>query len=93
MFLVEIIDSVEVYLQLLRSIFDFNAIKSLLTGPDQLKIHIDAMNGGKTIHHRPYIPHKLMLMLDIKLFIFCLFSPPVYTPLLLLCYSYGPLRT
>ncbi|MEQ2214697.1 Phosphoglucomutase-5 [Xenoophorus captivus] len=38
-------DSVEVYLQLLRNIFDFSAIKGLLTGPDQLKIHIDAMNG------------------------------------------------
>lgn len=44
-FRVEIVDSVEVYLQLLRTIFDFGAIKSLLTGPDQLKIHIDAMNG------------------------------------------------
>uniref|UniRef100_A0A8C5CD20 Phosphoglucomutase 5 n=1 Tax=Gadus morhua TaxID=8049 RepID=A0A8C5CD20_GADMO len=44
-FRVEIVDSVEVYLNLLRSIFDFTAIKSLLTGPDQLKIHIDAMNG------------------------------------------------
>lgn len=47
-FPVEIVDSVEVYLQLLRSIFDFNAIKGLLTGPNQLKIHIDAMSGGKT---------------------------------------------
>uniref|UniRef100_A0A674NA91 Phosphoglucomutase 5 n=1 Tax=Takifugu rubripes TaxID=31033 RepID=A0A674NA91_TAKRU len=44
-FRVEIIDSVEVYLQMLRNIFDFSAIKSLLTGPDQLKLHIDAMNG------------------------------------------------
>lgn len=52
-FPVEIVDSVEVYLQLLRSIFDFSAIKSLLTGPDQLKIHIDAMSGGETIHHWP----------------------------------------
>lgn len=50
-FPVEIVDSVDVYLQLLRNIFDFNAIKSLLTGPDQLKIHIDAMNGGETSHH------------------------------------------
>lgn len=46
---VEIIDSVEVYLQMLRNIFDFSAIKSLLTGPDQLKLHIDAMNGGGLI--------------------------------------------
>ncbi|XP_005919032.1 phosphoglucomutase-like protein 5 [Haplochromis burtoni] len=44
-FRVEIVDSVEVYLQMLRNIFDFTAIKSLLTGPDQPKIHIDAMNG------------------------------------------------
>lgn len=48
-FPVEIIDSVEVYLQMLRNIFDFGAIKSLLTGPDQLKLHIDAMNGGGLI--------------------------------------------
>lgn len=45
----EIIDSVEVYLQMLRNIFDFSAIKSLLTGPGQLKLHIDAMNGGESI--------------------------------------------
>lgn len=44
-FRVEIVDSVEVYLNLLRTIFDFSAIKSLLTGPEQLKIRIDAMNG------------------------------------------------
>ncbi|XP_030049696.1 phosphoglucomutase-like protein 5 [Microcaecilia unicolor] len=44
-FRVEIVDSVEVYFNLLRGLFDFNAIKSLLTGPDQLKIKIDAMHG------------------------------------------------
>ncbi|KAG5841272.1 phosphoglucomutase-like protein 5 [Anguilla anguilla] len=44
-FRVEIVDSVEVYLNLLRGIFDFGAIKGLLTGPDQLKIRIDAMHG------------------------------------------------
>ncbi|KAG7481217.1 hypothetical protein MATL_G00064190 [Megalops atlanticus] len=44
-FRVEIVDSVEVYLNMLRGIFDFNAIKGLLTGPNQLKIRIDAMNG------------------------------------------------
>lgn len=46
-FLVEVVDSVEVYLNLLRTVFDFNAIKGLLTEPNQLKIRIDAMNGGK----------------------------------------------
>uniref|UniRef100_A0A8C2Q520 Phosphoglucomutase 5 n=1 Tax=Cyprinus carpio TaxID=7962 RepID=A0A8C2Q520_CYPCA len=44
-FRVEIVDSVEIYLNMLRGIFDFGAIKSLLTGPKQLKIRIDAMNG------------------------------------------------
>lgn len=46
-FPVEIVDSVEIYLNMLRTLFDFGAIKSLLTGPKQLKIRIDAMNGGK----------------------------------------------
>ncbi|XP_064792903.1 phosphoglucomutase-like protein 5 isoform X1 [Oncorhynchus masou masou] len=44
-FRVEIVDSVEVYLNLLRNIFDFSSIKTLLTGPEQLKIRVDAMNG------------------------------------------------
>ncbi|NP_001119868.1 phosphoglucomutase-like protein 5 [Danio rerio] len=44
-FRVEIVDSVEIYFNLLRGIFDFSGIKSLLTGPNQLKIRIDAMNG------------------------------------------------
>lgn len=42
-------DSVEIYLNMLRGIFDFGAIKSLLTGPDQLKIRVDAMNGGRNL--------------------------------------------
>ncbi|MBZ3873745.1 Phosphoglucomutase-like protein 5 [Sciurus carolinensis] len=44
-FRVEIVDPVDIYLNLLRTIFDFNAIKSLLTGPGQLKIRVDAMHG------------------------------------------------
>lgn len=47
--LVEIVDPVDIYLNLLRTIFDFNAIKSLLTGPGQLKIRVDAMHGGKLV--------------------------------------------
>lgn len=47
--LVEIVDPVDIYLNLLRTIFDFNAIKSLLTGPGQLKIRVDAMHGGKHV--------------------------------------------
>ncbi|KAI2552781.1 phosphoglucomutase 5, partial [Homo sapiens] len=42
---VEIVDPVDIYLNLLRTIFDFHAIKGLLTGPSQLKIRIDAMHG------------------------------------------------
>lgn len=49
-FPVEIVDSVEIYLNLLRSIFDFSAIRNLLTGPNQIKIRIDAMNGGMKLN-------------------------------------------
>lgn len=48
-FLVEIVDSVDIYLNLLRNIFDFNAIRNLLTGPNQIKIRVDAMNGGMNL--------------------------------------------
>lgn len=44
---VEIVDPVDIYLNLLRNIFDFNTIKGLLTGPGQLKIRVDAMHGGE----------------------------------------------
>ncbi|KAK2119732.1 hypothetical protein P7K49_001118 [Saguinus oedipus] len=43
---VEIVDPVDIYLNLLRTVFDFHAIKSLLTGPSQLKIRVDAMHGA-----------------------------------------------
>ena len=43
---VEIVDSVEAYATMLRNIFDFNALKELLSGPNRLKIRIDAMHGG-----------------------------------------------
>lgn len=46
-FPVEIVDSVEAYASMLRNIFDFNALKELLSGKNQLKIRIDAMHGGK----------------------------------------------
>lgn len=42
----EIVDSVEAYANMLRNIFDFSAIKELLSGKNQLKIRIDAMHGG-----------------------------------------------
>ncbi|TKC49218.1 hypothetical protein EI555_007749, partial [Monodon monoceros] len=43
--ILEIVDSVEAYATMLRSIFDFNALKELLSGPNRLKIRIDAMHG------------------------------------------------
>ena len=39
-------DSVEAYANMLRNIFDFNALKELLSGKNHLKIRIDAMHGG-----------------------------------------------
>uniref|UniRef100_A0A8B9ZKK0 Phosphoglucomutase 1 n=1 Tax=Anas platyrhynchos TaxID=8839 RepID=A0A8B9ZKK0_ANAPL len=43
-FTVEIVDSVEAYANMLRNIFDFNALKELLSGKNHLKIRIDAMH-------------------------------------------------
>lgn len=44
---VEIVDSVESYANLLRNIFDFAALKELLSGENHIKIRLDAMHGGK----------------------------------------------
>uniref|UniRef100_A0A8C0X967 Phosphoglucomutase-1 n=1 Tax=Castor canadensis TaxID=51338 RepID=A0A8C0X967_CASCN len=44
-FTVEIVDSVEAYATMLRNIFDFNALKELLSSPNRLKVRIDAMHG------------------------------------------------
>ncbi|NXS09599.1 PGM5 protein, partial [Neodrepanis coruscans] len=58
-FRVEIVDSVEIYLNLLRSIFDFSAIRNLLTGPNQIKIRIDAMNGVMGLYVRRILCDEL----------------------------------
>ncbi|XP_071984169.1 phosphoglucomutase-1 isoform X4 [Engystomops pustulosus] len=44
-FTVEIVDSVESYGNMLRNIFDFSALKELLSGQNRLHIRIDAMHG------------------------------------------------
>ncbi|KAK1164211.1 phosphoglucomutase-1 isoform X1 [Acipenser oxyrinchus oxyrinchus] len=44
-FTVEIVDSVESYANMLRNIFDFAALKELLSGQKQLQIRLDAMHG------------------------------------------------
>ncbi|KAG7487638.1 hypothetical protein MATL_G00025660 [Megalops atlanticus] len=44
-FTVEIVDSVESYANMLRNIFDFAALKELLSGPNHIKVRLDAMHG------------------------------------------------
>ena len=44
---VEIVDPVESYANLLRNIFDFAALKELLSGEHRIRIRVDAMNGGE----------------------------------------------
>uniref|UniRef100_A0A8C1WLP2 Phosphoglucomutase 1 n=1 Tax=Cyprinus carpio TaxID=7962 RepID=A0A8C1WLP2_CYPCA len=44
-FTVEIVDSVESYAEMLRDIFDFAALKELLSGPNRINIRLDAMHG------------------------------------------------
>lgn len=42
-------DPVESYANMLRNIFDFAALKELLSGHNHIKIHLDAMHGGKNV--------------------------------------------
>lgn len=42
----EIVDSVEAYAEMLRGIFDFAALKQLLSGPAGISVRLDAMHGG-----------------------------------------------
>ena len=46
-FSVEIIDSVQDYLELMKNVFDFNKLKELLSGDNSLKVLLNAMHGGK----------------------------------------------
>lgn len=43
----EIVDSVESYAEMLRDIFDFAALKDLLSGPNRINVRLDAMHGGE----------------------------------------------
>lgn len=47
--MVEVVDSVNDYLELMKEIFDFESIRNMLTGKDQpvLKVLINSMHGGK----------------------------------------------
>ncbi|XP_063057869.1 phosphoglucomutase-1 [Engraulis encrasicolus] len=42
---VEIVDSVESYAEMLREIFDFKALKELLSGSNHINVRLDAMHG------------------------------------------------
>ncbi|XP_051943639.1 phosphoglucomutase-1-like isoform X2 [Hippocampus zosterae] len=44
-FIVEIVDAVESYANLMRNIFDFAALKELLSGENHITIRLDAMHG------------------------------------------------
>ena len=49
LYIVDVVDSVEDYVQLMKQIFDFDAMRQLLTGSDgtePLRIRIDCLNGG-----------------------------------------------
>ena len=49
LYIVDVVDSVDDYVQLMRQIFDFDSIGTLLTGSDgnePLRIRIDCLNGG-----------------------------------------------
>jgi phosphoglucomutase len=43
---IEIVDSVEDYVQLMKEIFDFNMMKSFLKNNSDFKILFDGMHGG-----------------------------------------------
>lgn len=47
---VEIVDSVEDYAEMLRGIFDFAALKELLSGANHINVRLDAMHGGRKLH-------------------------------------------
>ena len=46
----EIVDSVEAYAEMLRGIFDFAALKELLSGANHINVRLDAMHGGRKQH-------------------------------------------
>lgn len=54
-FRVVVIDSVEDYHHYMRELFDFNALRAMLSGSDGLpkvNIHANALHGGKSKSHR-----------------------------------------
>lgn len=56
---VEIVDSVESYAEMLRDIFDFAALKDLLSGPNHINVRLDAMHGGEESNLRKIVWHLI----------------------------------
>lgn len=52
---VEIVDSVEAYAEMLRGIFDFAALKELLSGANHINVRLDAMHGGMKRHNAGFL--------------------------------------
>ena len=50
---VEVVDSVAAYAEMLKEIFDFTALKELLSGPNHINVRLDAMHGGKHTNATP----------------------------------------
>jgi len=48
-YVVEVIDSVKDYCQLIKEIFDFNALKAMITGSAGQKVNllVDSLSGGE----------------------------------------------
>jgi phosphoglucomutase len=61
-FTVEVIDAMEDYVNLLKQIFDFDALRTLVKKPG-FKFLFDALNGGKSL--------KIVALTDISYGSFC----------------------
>lgn len=89
----EIVDSVEAYANMLRNIFDFNALKELLSGKNHLKIRIDAMHGGTgglgfVGSQGTQCPWGSATYFRVKTFFWCLYPSFVNLFLILQCVAF-----
>ena len=64
-FTVEIVDSVQDYLELMKEVFDFSKLRELLSGDNSLKVLLNAMHGGTSQDIRqPFCLGNLFFMLQ-----------------------------
>lgn len=64
-FLIEIVDSVQDYLELMKEVFDFVKLKQLLTAKDGTKILLNAMHGGTSAIERTILSTSFLLLCHI----------------------------